>query len=165
MLEFANRILCIEDDRETAALIAEDLSERGYDVGVAYDGGAGFAAIMRLNPSLVLCDLVMPTSGFQVLRRLRQSPPRFRATPFILLSGMADRDVESTAKALGAHDVLTKPVDFDVLASIIGARLARVRQARAAIDRAALRTGCTAPAALYPEIAYPEIAGPALRNT
>jgi DNA-binding response OmpR family regulator len=31
------KILCIEDDRETAALIAEELIERGYDIVVAHD--------------------------------------------------------------------------------------------------------------------------------
>jgi DNA-binding response OmpR family regulator len=39
------KILCIEDDRETAALIAEELVERGFDVVLAYDGSEGFASI------------------------------------------------------------------------------------------------------------------------
>jgi len=38
------KILCIEDDRETAALIAEELLERGYEVSLAADGREGFAA-------------------------------------------------------------------------------------------------------------------------
>ena len=38
------KILCVEDDRETAALIAEELAGRGYDVTLAHDGREGFAA-------------------------------------------------------------------------------------------------------------------------
>lgn len=124
MPEFANTILCIEDDRETAALIAEDLSERGYHVGLAHDGSTGFSAILRLDPNLVLCDLVMPTSGFEVLKRLSGAAPQIRNVPFIFLSAMTDREVESAARSLGADDFVTKPVDFDRLADIIAARLA-----------------------------------------
>ena len=65
------RILCIEDDRETAALIAEELLDRGYDVIVAHDGREGFAAILKSQPDLVLSDISMPAmSGFELLERL-----------------------------------------------------------------------------------------------
>ena len=38
MSEARKKILCIEDDRETAALIAEELIDRGYEVSIAHDG-------------------------------------------------------------------------------------------------------------------------------
>ena len=56
-----NRILCIEDDFETAELIVEDLVDRGYEAVVAYDGHEGFSAILRERPELVLCDISLPT--------------------------------------------------------------------------------------------------------
>ena len=40
------KILCIEDDAETAELIMEDLEERGYAVTIAVDGHAGLSAIL-----------------------------------------------------------------------------------------------------------------------
>src|SRR5262249_14234229 len=52
MAQNRSKILCIEDDRETAALIAEELSDRGYEVVVAHDGQEGFAAILRTMPDL-----------------------------------------------------------------------------------------------------------------
>ena len=71
MSESAKKILIIEDDRETAGLIAEELGERGYDVSVAYDGREGFAAILKAMPDLVLSDISMPVmTGFEVLERL-----------------------------------------------------------------------------------------------
>ena len=48
------KILCVEDDRETAALIAEELIDRGYEVTLAYDGREGLAAILKTMPDLVL---------------------------------------------------------------------------------------------------------------
>jgi DNA-binding response OmpR family regulator len=121
------RILCIEDDHETAELIAEELGDRGYDVGIAHDGREGFAAILRNAPDLVLCDISMPVmSGFELLERLTALAPRFRDMPFVFITALVDRENELRGRQLGADDYVTKPVDFDVLGTIINARLARV---------------------------------------
>jgi DNA-binding response OmpR family regulator len=121
------KILCIEDDRETAALIAEELTECGFEVAVAYDGGEGFAAIFRTMPDLVLCDINMRVmSGFEVLEHLTKIAPRFNNVPFIFLTALTDRRNELKGRQLGADDYVTKPIDFDILASIINARLAHV---------------------------------------
>ena len=121
------RILCIEDDAETAALIAEELVERGYEVTIAGDGREGFTAILKDMPDLVLSDISMPVmSGFEVLERLTALAPRFRNMPFVFLTALSDRDNELRGRQLGADDYVTKPIDFDVLATIITARLAGV---------------------------------------
>jgi DNA-binding response OmpR family regulator len=127
MSEPRKKILCIEDDRETAALIAEELVERGYDVHVAHDGREGFAAILKTTPDLVLSDISMPVmSGFELLERLTALAPRFGNMPFVFLTALTDRDNELKGRHLGADDYVTKPIDFDVLDTIIGARLAGV---------------------------------------
>ena len=121
------KILCIEDDPETAALIAEELIERGYEVTLASDGREGFAAILKDMPDLVLSDISMPVmSGFEILERLTALAPRFRNMPFVFLTALSDRDSELRGRTLGADDYVTKPIDFDVLATIITARLAGV---------------------------------------
>jgi DNA-binding response OmpR family regulator len=127
MAEGHKRILCIEDDRETAALIAEELVDRGYDVSVAHDGREGLSAILRNMPDLVLCDISMPAmSGFELLERITALAPRFSKMPFVFLTALTDRDNELKGRQLGADDYVTKPIDFDVLATIITARLAGV---------------------------------------
>jgi DNA-binding NarL/FixJ family response regulator len=127
MRENRKKILCIEDDHETAALIAEELVDRGFDVQIAYNGTEGYSAILKSLPDLVLSDISMPTvSGFDVLERLAAAAPRFRNMPFIFLTAVTDRDIELKARRLGADDFVTKPVDFDLLEAIISARLAGV---------------------------------------
>lgn len=121
------RVLCIEDDRETAQLIAEELDDRGFEVIVAHNGRDGFAAILANEPDLVLCDLSMPVmSGFEVLERLTAIAPRFQDTPFLFLTALTDRENELKGRRLGADDYVTKPIDFDVLETILRARLARI---------------------------------------
>ncbi|MGC2413520.1 MAG: response regulator transcription factor [Stellaceae bacterium] len=127
MTEAQKKILCIEDDRETAALIVEELVDRGYAVSIAHDGSEGLAAILKIMPDLVLSDISMPVlSGFEVLERLIALAPRFAKMPFVFLTALTDRDNELKGRQLGADDYVTKPIDFDVLATIIAARLAGV---------------------------------------
>ena len=127
MAEARKKILCIEDDRETAALIVEELIERGFEVSIAHDGRAGLAAILKNMPDLVLSDISMPVmSGFELLERLTALEPRFAKMPFIFLTALTDRDNELKGRHLGADDYVTKPIDFEVLTTIINARLAGV---------------------------------------
>src|SRR6516225_8277561 len=124
MADAKKKILFIEDDRETAALIAEELLDRGYDVTVVHDGREGLAAILRIMPDLVLSDISMPAmSGFELLERLVALAPRFAKMPFIFLTALIDRDTELRGRQLGADDYVTKPIDFELLAAIIAARL------------------------------------------
>lgn len=121
------KILCIEDDREVAHLIAEDLRERGYDVIQAFDGQAGLAAILRERPDLTLCDVNMPLmSGFDVLERLTDGALRLGTMPFVFLTALDDRESQLKGRQLGADDYVTKPIDFEILALVIANRLGRI---------------------------------------
>jgi DNA-binding NarL/FixJ family response regulator len=131
MAQARKKILCIEDDRDTAALIAEELIDHGFDVSIAYGGQEGLLAIMKATPDLVLCDISMPTmSGFEVLARLNEFAPRLGRIPFVFLTALADRDNELKGRRLGADDYVTKPIDFERLVFIINARLAGVARTK-----------------------------------
>jgi DNA-binding response OmpR family regulator len=123
----SRKILCIDDDRDTASLICEELIDRGFDVQAAYNGSDGLSAILMDPPDLVLSDITMPgMSGFQLLERLTSMEPRFENMPFVFLTALGDHDIELKGWQLGADDYLVKPVDYDVLGALIAARLARV---------------------------------------
>jgi DNA-binding NarL/FixJ family response regulator len=127
MAEARRKVLCIDDDRAVTSLVADELTQRGFEAIVAYDGHEGFVAILKLVPDLVLCDVSMPImSGFEVLERLNALAPRLGHIPFVFLTALADRESELRARRLGADDYVTKPIDFDMLDMIINARLAGV---------------------------------------
>jgi DNA-binding response OmpR family regulator len=134
------RILCIEDDRDTAALICEELVDRGFEVRVAYNGREGLTSILREPPDLVLSDIGMPgMSGFELLERLTSMEPRFERMPFVFLTALGDHDNELKGWQLGADDYVIKPVDYDVLAALITARLVRVARTGVWPKRVGLR--------------------------
>jgi DNA-binding NarL/FixJ family response regulator len=131
MASAERKILCIEDDRETAGLIAEELVDRGFEVSLAYGGQEGLMAIMRATPDLVLCDVSMPKmTGFDVLERLNEIAPWLGHIPFVFLTALTDRDNELRGRQLGADDYVSKPIDFDRLAFIIEARIAGVARTK-----------------------------------
>jgi len=132
MTELRPHVLCIDDDLETAGLIAEELVDRGFRVSTAFDGEEGFQAILAEQPDIALVDITMPVlSGFDLLERLVGIAPRCGSMPFLYLTALSDRANELRGRRLGADDYITKPIDFEILTAIINARLARV--ARAAV--------------------------------
>ena len=124
-----SKILCIEDDSQAASLLSEALAELGYQATVARNGEEGLAAILSDKPDLVICDVRMPgMSGFEVLERLAAAGPDHAAIPFVFLTALGDRDSELTGRRLGADDYLTKPIDFEMLHTVIQNRLRRHSQ-------------------------------------
>jgi DNA-binding NarL/FixJ family response regulator len=127
MTNSPKKIHLIEDDEETAALIAEELADRGLEVLVSHNGHDGFVSILKNLPDLVLCDIGVPgMSGLEILETLSSLAPRIGHIPFVFLTAHNDRDNELRARRLGADDYVTKPINFEILHTIINARLAGV---------------------------------------
>jgi DNA-binding NarL/FixJ family response regulator len=78
-----------------------------------------------------LCDIGLPQmSGFEILERLNDISSRLEKVPFVFLTALSDRDNELRGRQLGADDYITKPIDFDILETIIKARLAVVARTK-----------------------------------
>ncbi|MDV6320925.1 response regulator, partial [Chromohalobacter sp. HP20-39] len=104
---------------------------RGFSVNQAHDGEQGLTAILHDAPDLVLCDVSMPgMTGFELLEKLGTLAPRYSEIPFVFLTAFAQRGYELKGRRLGADDYVTKPVDFDILSSIIETRLAKSARTR-----------------------------------
>jgi len=107
-----------------AVLIVEELTERGFQVCLAHDGNEGFDAILKELPDLVLADINVPAmSGFEMIERLTSVMGLGRDIPFIFVTALTDPDNQNRGPQLGVDEFITKPIDFDVLHTIISARL------------------------------------------
>ena len=102
-------ILLAEDEPQTAQLIEFKLRQAGYEVVHAVDGESALALTASAQPVLIILDGLMPVmDGFEVLRRLKESP-RFQRIPVIMLTARSrDKDVVSGLE-LGAADYMVKP--------------------------------------------------------
>ncbi|MDY0014487.1 MAG: EAL domain-containing protein [Rhodocyclaceae bacterium] len=114
------RILIIDDDALTRALLVESLGEAGFQMVEAADGESGLAAFDAERPDVVLLDVMMPgIDGFEVCRRLRQHPRRGRV-PVIMLTGLDDTRSIERAYDSGATDFIAKPINWVLLRYRIG---------------------------------------------
>lgn len=116
-------ILVIDDDKLTARLISDKLTEAGYEVHAAHDGREGLRQMYAHRPDLVILDLLMPEmDGWTTCRRIRE----VSNIPIIILttqdrSGDIIRGLDE-----GADEYVTKPFDVSVLLARVRAVLRRV---------------------------------------
>ena len=104
-------VLLVDDDPVILKLLQVNFEMEGYSVVTASDGVEGLARCHETNPSIVLCDIMMPNmDGLEVTRRLKGDPAT-KEIPIILLSAKAQAgDVQAGLDA-GADEYLTKPFD------------------------------------------------------
>jgi two-component system alkaline phosphatase synthesis response regulator PhoP len=121
------RILLIEDNRDLAFGLRNNLEIEGYEVETAENGRAGLEAFARTNPDLVILDLMLPElDGFRVLRSLRQEG---HVTPILLLTAKGEEADKVRGLRMGADDYVTKPFGLLELLARVEALLRRTRPA------------------------------------
>jgi DNA-binding response OmpR family regulator len=105
------RVLVIEDNRDLAYGLRNNLEIEGYEVEVADDGPKGLMRARAGLPDLIILDLMLPgMDGFRVLRTLREEG---RHTPVLILTARGEEADKVRGLRLGADDYVTKP--FGVL--------------------------------------------------
>ncbi len=106
----APRVLVVDDNPATMVLMRELLSSRGYDVVAVPDAAQAEAEIRRQPPDLILSDVIMPgKSGYEFCRELKGNPAT-RLIPFVLITGLSDREDKLHGIEAGADDFLNKPI-------------------------------------------------------
>jgi two-component system, OmpR family, alkaline phosphatase synthesis response regulator PhoP len=124
-----SKILVIEDESTTKALIQYKLQNSGYEVFCVSDGTEGLSFLENTVPDLIILDLMMPLmSGKEFLLHLRRNE-RLPHIPVIILTAKTlERDVVE-GLSLGADDFVKKPFSPSELVARVRAHLARRKPA------------------------------------
>jgi DNA-binding response OmpR family regulator len=103
---FPKTVLIVEDDANTAELVALYLQREGFQTLTSGDGETGLYLAEHHRPDLVILDLMLPNiDGWEVCRRLRQTSN----VPVIMLTAR-DEEIDRVAGlTLGADDYVVKP--------------------------------------------------------
>lgn len=133
-----------DDEPEVRDLLAEYLANRGYQVTEAQDGLEALLHVRDLRPTLLILDLMMPRlGGIDALGHIRRTYPN---VVVIVLTGTMDDALRGRAVGLDAAALLPKPLDLDMLGTIISTVVPRsVESAPAANSPAAAAPAPTAP--------------------
>ena len=111
------RILIVDDEPAMREVLELRLQEWGYEIFLAEEGKEGKEKAESCDPDIVISDIIMPQySGMDLLRILRAGKP---SRPIILMTAQATIDLAVEAMKLGAHDFVTKPIDYSKLRAIL----------------------------------------------
>ncbi len=113
------RILVVEDDEDSADLLAEAFVERGHSVEICHDGAAALSATPRFQPHVALLDVGLPgMNGYELARRMRALPLPMPIR-LLALTGYGGDEERAHAREAGFDAHFVKPVLPDVLVEAI----------------------------------------------
>jgi two-component system response regulator HydG len=120
-----NMVLVVDDDNAHRTMLNTLISGWGYDVTEADDGATAIEKVKKQSYDLVLMDVRMVTvSGLEALEQIKSFNP---AIPVIIMTAYSSVDTAVDALKQGAHDYLTKPLDFDKLKITIARSMEHTR--------------------------------------
>lgn len=129
-------VLVIDDDENIIELIKLGLKYEGFRVESTSTGPDGLAAAQRLNPNLIILDLMLPEmDGLEVCNRLRANPTT-RDIPILMLTAKDEVRDRVAGLETGADDYLAKPFNFEELVARLHAILRRIQRGKGDAEQA-----------------------------
>ncbi len=113
------RILVVDDNRDTANMLAKLLRLHGNDVSTVHDGQAALEAVKAGPVDVVILDIGLPgTDGYEVARQMRRQPGGDQLL-LVALTGWGEEEDRRHSREAGFDHHLVKPVAIDVLKKIL----------------------------------------------
>ena len=114
------RILIVDDNRDSADMLATLLTFGGHETHTAHDGQAAVDAVHRLNPDVVVLDIGLPVlNGYDAARRIRELNGGSGRPFLIALTGWGQDEDRTRSKEAGFDAHLVKPVDEGALTRLL----------------------------------------------
>ena len=122
------KILIVDDDMETLRLVGMRLQRQGYEIAAANTGELALETAVKVKPSLIILDVVMPgMDGYQIARELRKNP-LCTHIPILMFTAKNQMGDKIAGYGAGADDYLTKPVHPAELNAHVKALLDRMKK-------------------------------------
>lgn len=116
------KILIVDDEKNIVDILKYNLIKEGFETIEAYDGKEAIEKALRLNPDIILLDVMLPVyDGFAVCRKLREKIQ----TPIIMLTAKEEEVDKVLGLEMGADDYVTKPFSPRELIARIKSNLRR----------------------------------------
>lgn len=130
-------VLVVDDEPTISEAVAARLRGEGYEVVTAADGPSAVDACARIDPDVVVLDLMLPGfDGLEVCRRIQASRP----VPVLMLTAKSDETDMLVGLGVGADDYLGKPFSMHELVARVHALVRRAERTVAA-EPQAVRVG------------------------
>ncbi len=121
-LSQTRRVLLVDDQRDSAELMAMLLANHGHEVAVAHDGESALAVALQFWPQVAVLDIGLPgMDGYEVAALLRRTPQTARCR-LIALSGHCSERDRTKSELAGFEQHLAKPLSIEALLVSIAPR-------------------------------------------
>src|SRR5512137_916390 len=109
----ATTILIVDDNPTNLGVLFNALSQMGFKVLVAEDGERALNQVERIQPQLILLDVLMPgIDGFETCRRIKTLEAG-KAIPIIFMTALSDTVDKLKGFEAGGVDYITKPLQHE----------------------------------------------------
>lgn len=126
MISNIKRILIVDDEVKIVDVIKSYLEKSGYSTIEAYNGKDAIDKFKKLNPSLIVLDIMLPDiSGDEICKTIR----KISRVPIIMLTAKVEEEDILKGLNIGADDYITKPFSPRELVARIEAVLRRTSDA------------------------------------
>lgn len=102
------KIVIVEDDSIISQMYRFKFESEGYAVEIADNGKLGLELIEKVNPDIVLLDLMMPEMNGDEMLEIMRSKTWGKSTPVLVLTNMGEQEVPSSVKKNGVSGVIMK---------------------------------------------------------
>jgi DNA-binding response OmpR family regulator len=120
------QVLYVEDNPSEAGVVETMLRSEGYFCHTTDSGRQAIALAKRNDYNLIILDIMLPDiDGYEVIERMRTASV---VTPFLIQSGLVDRDERLDGLGFGVKDYLVKPFSKTELMECMGSVLFRSKQ-------------------------------------
>lgn len=121
------RILLVDDEPDILEFLSYNINKEGYEVHTAQNGKEAIEKAKKINPHLILLDVMMPEmDGIETCEILRQDK-NFKNTIIAFLTARGEDYSQIAGFDAGGDDYITKPVKPKVIVSRIKALLKRFK--------------------------------------
>jgi CheY-like chemotaxis protein len=118
-LSRVRRVLIVDDQQDTAELVAMVLGEYGHEVRVAHDGETALSLAIEFRPQVALLDIGLPVMDGLKLAELMRARPELADCRLIAVSGYCTEQDRARSRSAGFENHLAKPVGIDALLQAI----------------------------------------------
>lgn len=104
------KILVVEDNERVAELIDRGLSNKGFEVKLAFDAESAWTLLHKIDYDLVITDVMLPRmNGIQLSKNIKAQYPLL---PIIMLTALGQIDEKMTGFDAGVDDYMVKPFEI-----------------------------------------------------
>lgn len=118
------RLLVVDDTPANIEVLSQSLKPHGYKFAVANSGEKALAIVEKVNPDLILLDVMMPgISGFETCCKLKENPAT-KDIPVIFITAKIDQRDINEGFHVGAVDYISKPFNDEEVHARVRTHLA-----------------------------------------